>query len=204
MGRTSNAKERLKEAVIDLVWLGSFAGTKIDDICNRAGVKKGSFYYFYESKSALLIDALEEIHEDWIVRLNAAFSPLHSGLERLRIKADLGYAEQVKLFERYGRVPGCPIFTIGSDCVVVEPEVTKKIQGWIREYTKFIESAIRDAHLAGEIDAPDTATTASVLLSYWQGILAQARIQNDLELLRNAGVGAERILRVKSSQPSAA
>jgi len=31
----------------------------IDDICQRAGVKKGSFYYFFESKSALAVAALE-------------------------------------------------------------------------------------------------------------------------------------------------
>lgn len=204
MGRKSSAKSKLQEAVIDLIWLGSFAGTTIEDICEKAGVKKGSFYYFYESKSALVLAALEEMHDAWITRLNQEFSPLHSGLERLRIKARVGYEEQVELHARFGQVAGCPLFTIGSECVLVEPEVTHKIQKWIGEYTKFIESAVRDAHAAGEIDAPNAALTASTLMAYWQGVVARARILNDLTILRDSWDGAAQILRIASGHPLAA
>jgi TetR/AcrR family transcriptional repressor of nem operon len=204
MGRTSDAKARLQEAVIDLIWVGTFAGTTVDDICQQAGVKKGSFYYFFESKSALVLVALEEMHAAWIARLNQEFSPLHSGLERLRIKARVGYEEQVELHARHGRVAGCPLFTIGSECVQVEPEVTRKIQKWIGEYSKFVESAVRDAHAAGEIDAPDAALTASTLMAYWQGVVARARILNDLTILRDSWAGAAQILRVTSEHPMAA
>ena len=46
MGRVSDAKERLMEAVGELIWTGSYGSTTIDQICEKAGVKKGSFYYF--------------------------------------------------------------------------------------------------------------------------------------------------------------
>ena len=49
MGRTSDAKERLMAAALDLTWEESYGAITIDDICRRAGVKKGSFYYFFES-----------------------------------------------------------------------------------------------------------------------------------------------------------
>jgi len=45
MGRVSDAKERLMEAVEELIWKGSYGSTTIDQICEKAGVKKGSFYY---------------------------------------------------------------------------------------------------------------------------------------------------------------
>jgi TetR/AcrR family transcriptional repressor of nem operon len=204
MGRTSDAKARLEEAVIDLIWVGSFAGTTVEDICEKAGVKKGSFYYFFESKTALVLAALEARHEAWITRLNQQFSPLHSGLERLQIQARVGYEEQVELHARYGQVAGCPLFTIGSECVLVEPEITRKIKKWIGEYTKFVESAVRDAHATGEIDAPDAVLTASTLMAYWQGVVARARILNDLTILRDAWAGAAQILRIASNHPLAA
>jgi len=50
MGRVSDAKQRLMDAVLDLIWSGSYGSTTIDDICEKAGVKKGSFYYFFDSK----------------------------------------------------------------------------------------------------------------------------------------------------------
>ena len=40
MGRVSDAKERLMEAVRDLIWAGSYGSTSVDDICERAEVRK--------------------------------------------------------------------------------------------------------------------------------------------------------------------
>src|ERR1051326_1563388 len=60
MGRVSDAKERLMDAVLELIWTGSYGSTTIDQICDKAGVKKGSFYYFFESKADLAVAALDE------------------------------------------------------------------------------------------------------------------------------------------------
>lgn len=51
MGRVSDAKEKLMDAVLELIWTGSYGSTTIDQICDKAEVKKGSFYYFFESKA---------------------------------------------------------------------------------------------------------------------------------------------------------
>ena len=59
MGRVSDAKARLMDAVSELIWSGSYGSTTIDHICEKAGVKKGSFYYFFKSKSELAAEALE-------------------------------------------------------------------------------------------------------------------------------------------------
>ena len=55
-------KERLTEAAMDLIWANSYGATSVDAICERAGAKKGSFYYFFKSKSELAAAALEG---DW-------------------------------------------------------------------------------------------------------------------------------------------
>lgn len=39
MGRTSDAKERLMEAMSELIWTGSYGTTSVDQICERAGVR---------------------------------------------------------------------------------------------------------------------------------------------------------------------
>ena len=62
MGRTSDAKERLLDAALDLIWERSYGDVTIDAICEKAGVKKGSFYYFFDSKSELAAAALQS---DW-------------------------------------------------------------------------------------------------------------------------------------------
>ena len=83
MGRVSDAKERLMEAVLELIWVGSYGSTTIDQICEKAGVKKGSFYYFFDSKADLAVAAIDA---DWQQRrpdIDAIFSATVPPLERV-------------------------------------------------------------------------------------------------------------------------
>src|SRR5438105_4631699 len=59
MGRASNAKERLLKAAGDLIWEQSYGAVTVDAICERADVKKGSFYHFFASKAKLAVAVLE-------------------------------------------------------------------------------------------------------------------------------------------------
>jgi len=59
MPRVSDMKERLTDAAMDLIWENSYGSTSVDAICERAGAKKGSFYYFFKSKSELAAAALD-------------------------------------------------------------------------------------------------------------------------------------------------
>ena len=59
MGRVSNARVKLMDAVRELIWAGSYGSTTIEQICERAGVKKGSFYCFLASKADLAVAAID-------------------------------------------------------------------------------------------------------------------------------------------------
>src|SRR5881409_910228 len=114
MGRVSDAKVRLMEAVRELIWTGSYGSTTIDQICERAGVKKGSFYYFFDSKADLACAALGEEWERRRAELDAIFSPTVPPLERLRRFGEYGYNLQAEIKRKCGRVLGCPLFSLGS------------------------------------------------------------------------------------------
>src|ERR1700735_5309308 len=83
MGRVSDAKERLMEAVADLIWSESYGSTTIDHICEKAGVKKGSFYYFFDSKSDLAIAAVEAKFQEDRKLSDVIFSSTIPPLERI-------------------------------------------------------------------------------------------------------------------------
>src|SRR6266487_2653757 len=204
MGRVSDAKERLMEAVRELIWSGSYGSTTIDDICEKAGVKKGSFYYFFDSKSDLAVAAVDA---DWQRRrpeIDAIFSPTVPPLERFRKYLDYGYHLQAEIKSKCGCVLGCPLFTLGSEVSTQEDRLQKKIQEILEYKRKYLESAVRDAHAAGLIHAPDAAAKARVLYTYSQGLLTEARIQNDLEILRDATRQLYDLLGVTQSEPARA
>jgi len=197
MGRVSDAKERLMDAVLELIWSGSYGSTTIDHICEKAGVKKGSFYYFFKSKSELAAEAFDVSWKSKRAELDSMFSPTVPPLERLKKYFDFGYQFQSQIKAKHGKVLGCPQVTLGCEICTQEDALQKKIQAIMEQKSKYIESAIRDAHAVGLVDAPDPAAKARMLLAYYQGLLTQARIRNDVEILREAHTGMNTILGLK-------
>ena len=197
MGRVSDAKERLMEAVKELIWTGSYGSTTIDQICDKAGVKRGSFYYFFDSKAELAETAIDE---DWQKRrpgLDAIFSSTVPPLERFEKYCAFNYQFQKEIHAKYGCVLGCPLFALGSEVSTQEAALCKKVESILEYKKRYFESAIRDAAAAGLIDARDPAAKATTLFCYYQGLVTEARIRNDLEILLGAMQGTRELLGVK-------
>jgi len=199
MGRVSDAKQRLMGAVLELIWSGSYGSTTIDQICEKAGVKKGSFYYFFDSKSELAVEAFEACWQNKRAEMDSIFSPTVPPLERLQKYCDFGYEFQREIKAKHGHVLGCPLVTLGSEICTQEDGLQKKIRGIMDQKCKYLESAIRDAHAAGVVDAPDAGVKARMLMAYYEGLLTQARIQNNVEVLRETARGMFTILGVKEA-----
>jgi len=186
------------DSVLELIWSGSYGSTTIDQICEKAGVKKGSFYYFFDSKCELAAEAMDNSWQGRRIELDAIFSPMTPPLERLRKYCEMSYNFQREIKEKYGKVLGCPLFALGAEVCTQENVLRKKIEEILSYKRKYLESAIRDAKAAGLIDAPDPADKAGMILAYYEGLLTQARIQNNVEVLRDTIRGVYAILGVKN------
>jgi len=203
MGRTSNARAHLIEAISELIWAGSYGSTSVDDICAKADVRKGSFYYFFESKADLAIAAIDADWQTRRVELDAIFSPIVPPLERFEKLAEYINRSQKEARDRFGCVLGCPLFALGAEVSTHEAKLQKKIEEVLDYKRKYFESAIRDAHSAGMIYAPDAAAKARVLFTYYQGLLTEARIRNDLKVFRDIAAGTLELLGATRAQKAA-
>ena len=185
MPRVSDMKERLTDAAMDLIWENSYGATSVDAICERAGAKKGSFYYFFKSKSELAAAALEA---DWTRRksdMDSIFSATVPPLERFERYFDFLHDRLAEVQKKCGSILGCPLMTLGSEVSTQDEVLRAKVHEILDRKIRYFESAIRDAHSQGLIVAPDAEAKAKGLFACYQGTLAQVRIQNDLKLLRN-------------------
>lgn len=198
MGRTSDADERLKDAALALIWEESYGAVTIDDICTRAEVKKGSFYYFFNSKAELAVAALEKMWEtDWKPKLDQTFSSSVEPLTRLTNYLGNFYLSQAEAKARLGKVLGCPACSIGSEISTQEIDVSAKVREILNRKRRYYESVIRDALAEGSIEPCDPVQKASALVGLIQGIVGQARIMNDPEILRNLPAMSLELLRAK-------
>ena len=197
MPRVSDAKEKLTEAALGLIWASGYAATSVDDICEKAKVKKGSFYHFFKSKADLEVAALEAHWQQNRQGLNDLFSPTVPPLQRLEDYFDYMIQRQGQLRQEYGSVLGCPLCSVGSEVSTQETGIRDKSLELMDRYVKYLESAIRDAHAQNLVVAPDANTKAKVLFAYVQGVLAQARIANSLAPLMELKAGAWGLLGVR-------
>src|SRR5688572_22320924 len=205
MGRTSDADERLMTAARDLMWEESYGSVTIDDICKRADVKKGSFYYFFDSKAALAVAALERLwSDDWKPKMDARFSPSVEPLERIRGYLEAHYTMQCQVQKDTGKVLGCPVCSLGSEVSTREIDVGAKVREIFARKRKYMESAIRDAMADGVIEPCDPAQKALALSCMMEGAVSQARIMNETAPLRNLVSMGLDLLRVKKPEASVA
>jgi TetR/AcrR family transcriptional repressor of nem operon len=184
VGRKSDAKQRLLEAAGDLIWENSYGVVTIDAICEKAGVKKGSFYYFFESKADLAVAALEE---DWQTEMkpkfDAMFSASNPPLDRIRLMLQSSYDCQKEMLEKNGQILGCPCFSLGSEVCKENEPIRVKVQETLCRMVRYLESAIRDAQAEGSVAAGDPLIKAKAVYTLYEGSLTEARIQNSLEPL---------------------
>ena len=198
MGRVSDAKNKLMDAELELIWTESYGSTTIDQICEKAGVKKGSFYHFFESKSQLAAAALDANWQNKRPELDGMFSVAVPPLVRLQHYCNFSYQFQKEIFTKYGHVLGCPLFALGCEVCTQEDALQKKIESILEYKRKYIEAAIRDAISNGDIEPRDPAAAARMVMAYYEGLLTQARIQNDVEILREMAAGTFSMLGAKT------
>jgi Transcriptional regulator len=202
MGRTSDADQRLMDAALDLVWSHSYGAVTIDDICKRANVKKGSFYYFFDSKEQLAVAALDRLwKEDWKPRMDEVFSASVDPLDRLKNFLAGIYRRMSETKKRTGRLLGCPVATVGSEVSTGECSICEKTREIMSRKRRYVEWAVRDAIADGSLEPGDPVKRTTVLMSFIEGLTLQARISNDPEILKDlAELGLE-ILRIKQAEP---
>ncbi len=196
MARVSQAREQLLKAAIELIWESSYGSTSVDAICERADVRKGSFYHFFESKSALAVAALEAEWERHRPEWDRMFSPLVPPLERFERIHMATVEEQTKHFDEKGFVIGCPLFSLGCELGTQNEPIRRKVQEILAQHLVYLESAIRDAHAQGVAPAGNARTKAQIVLSYVEGQMSRARIENSLEPIHAIQDGVFEILGV--------
>jgi TetR/AcrR family transcriptional regulator, transcriptional repressor for nem operon len=197
MPRVSDMKERLMDAAMELIWQNGYSAASVDAICERAGAKKGSFYYFFKSKSELAAVALEADWNKKKAQMDSIFSPTVPPLERLDRYFDFVHQNLTTVQERCGAILGCPYVSVGSEVSTQDQTVREVIDRIMDRKLQFFISAVRDAASQGLIETADPVAKAQALFSSYQGTIAQARIQNDMDLIRDFKHVAREVLGMK-------
>jgi TetR/AcrR family transcriptional regulator, transcriptional repressor for nem operon len=179
-----DTRERILIATIDNLWCHSYGSVSVEDICADARVQKGSFYHYFPSKVDVVIEAYEYYWRSNQPLFDTVFSPSLAPLDRLRGYCNTMYSKQKEQVEKFGKVLGCPYVACGSELSTQEERVRQKMDEIFTRSSRYFETLLRDAKAEGLVSAKNVAVLAQDMMSYIGGVMYQAKLKNDVEIIR--------------------
>jgi len=186
MGRPStDTKSKLLLTANNLIWQSSYGSVSVDDICQAADIKKGSFYYYFSSKAELAVAAMEESYQSYEMQIISLFSSTLSPIQRFEELAEFIYDKQKQAYDKYGRVCGCPFASLGSEMAGNEELIQKKADEILHRQGNAFKDTLQEMVDSGLLPVnTDIANTGSQIITAILGQVMVARIQNNLDNLK--------------------
>ncbi|MEE9422454.1 MAG: TetR/AcrR family transcriptional regulator [Gammaproteobacteria bacterium] len=185
MNASTDTQQRIIESARELIYSRSYTDVGVAEICEHAGVKKGSFYHFFPSKQNLTLAVLDTLYLEFKNDLlDQAFSAQLMPLQRLDKMAELIYRFQQDIFTDTGQMYGCPFGNLGVELSTQDEAIRHKIDAIFTKMKSCIRQALVDAVEQGDVDAIDVDATADAILAYIEGSMLVAKTRNDPEVLR--------------------
>ncbi|MFI1026553.1 TetR/AcrR family transcriptional regulator [Streptomyces sp. NPDC020951] len=183
MGRTSDAREKILSAAQTLIELRGYSALGVAEICKTAGVPKGSFYYFFESKEALALAVVDEHWAEqrraWTAVLTGAAEPL----DRLRRLFEETEAGQRAGQRGCGTVAGCLFGNLTLELSNQTEAVRVRLQEIFEAQVEMVEAVVAEALGRGEIGVADTGAAARAVVAQLEGQVMFAKLYNDTDRL---------------------
>ncbi len=197
MGRTSDARERLIQSTIELIHARSYTAVGVSELCEHAGVKKGSFYHFFPSKRDLTLAALDELASRYSRDLyKPAFAEDLPPLDRIQRLFELVYEYHASLTEKAGRMEGCHFGNLALELSTQDEEIREKVKGIFEVGVNLFEQTLQEAVARGDLPEIDTTIAAHALLAYLEGVILLAKTWNDPGMVRRLARGAVQLVMV--------
>jgi TetR/AcrR family transcriptional repressor of nem operon len=177
MPRPANpeTRSRLLKKGGDLVSTRGFNATGVQEITAAAGVPKGSFYNYFDSKEAFAVAVLTEYWDSVV----ATYGPIladHNMAPLARIARY--FAGLAEFHERRRYAVGCLIGNMALEVTPTSEDVRIKLAAIYREWSAAITSCLREAQENGELPAgKDPGQLAVALIDTFEGAVMRAKVE---------------------------
>jgi TetR/AcrR family transcriptional regulator, transcriptional repressor for nem operon len=179
MGRTSDARRKILDAAESLIGQRGYSALGVAEICKAAGVPKGSFYYFFESKEALALAVIDEHWDaerrDWERILGDDTPPL----EQLRRLFEATEAELRAGQISCGTVSGCLFGNLTLELSNQTEPIRGRLQEIFDAQAELVEAAITRARERGEVSVTDPQEAARSVVAQLEGQVMFAKLYNN-------------------------
>ncbi|MFJ3048700.1 MULTISPECIES: TetR/AcrR family transcriptional regulator [Pseudomonas nitroreducens/multiresinivorans group] len=157
-----------------------YHGTGVQDIVQAAGIPKGSFYHYFDSKEDFALQALEHLYAPRLARYAEALGNPALG-PRARILTY--YRELLAHFARQEKLQyHCFIGSLSFEMAELSPPIAERVDVILQQSIDTLRDCLADAQRAGELPASENVEQlAEFIGNAWQGVLARMKVSASLK-----------------------
>ena len=184
MTRSNDTEERLIEAASGLWHARSYADVGVNEICDVADVRKGSFYHFFSSKQELAVAVIDrhwrEASETIVMPVLASGETPMAQIQEItvRIAGQMG-----RFTDEFGLMPGCPFGNLASELSTIDGPVRERLKRLFATQQDLLQQLLDGAVAAGELpEGTDTGEAARAMQAYIEGVLLMSKNADDVSI----------------------
>lgn len=168
-------RERLVRAGVELLTKKGFVSTGLDEIVKKAGVPKGSFYAYFESKETFGLVLIDRYAQYFNSKLDKCYlNPARSPLERI---SDF-MTEACGNLARFDFLRGCLVGNLGQEMAVLPDAYRQKLIDVLCVWQTKTETCLLVAQKLGDISLDiNCAKKAEVFWIGWEGAILRAKLE---------------------------
>jgi len=185
MSRTAQinppTRNKILKASQKLMLCQGYNASSIDDVCEKAKVKKGAFFHYFKSKEQLAQETLKDFLESAeLGAANAAFRTMEDPLERV-----LGYIDFIISKTLDPAAPkNCLLGILGGELSEMNPALRKQCLVYFEAQTAFLKEQLDLAKKEhGVRDEVNSRELAEMFISTFQGSMILRRVKQDRKLV---------------------
>jgi TetR/AcrR family fatty acid metabolism transcriptional regulator len=158
-------KQQILDAAIVVFARQGFHKARMDDIAEEVGVSKGTLYWYFKSKDAIILSLLEHLFAVEFEEVNQLLTVEMRASDRLRMLSD----QFAAMFQdRFGDI--MPIIYEYYATAVRQDDVMAFLRDYFHGYLDVIAAFVRAGVESGEFRADvDPAATAFLIAASWEG-----------------------------------
>ena len=185
----NDSRARLVRGAARLVHAESYHSVGVKAICDEAGVQRGSFYHFFESKQALMLESLELMWQRFVDE-GLATCRDETLLPRERIDGMIQHAasKQHRYKASTGRVLGCAFGNLAAEAATLDDGLRLRLQQIFDDWAEIVAQPLAEAQRRDEIDACLAPYKAACeIVASVQGLMVLAKVRNDPDTITACG-----------------
>jgi TetR/AcrR family transcriptional regulator, transcriptional repressor for nem operon len=181
--RAKTSKAGIIASSIDHLWINGYNNTSIKDVVANAGILKGSFYNYFESKDQFVEAVLEAYTEEWVRIVSSdLLDKSRSPKERIKSLLD-GYKD---MFQQGESIKGCLAGNMAQEMGGIHEKLSRQVETSFTRIEALYKKCLDDALKTNQINAGvDTEKLAAFLLNGLQGALLRMKSANSVEPIEN-------------------